>query len=172
MRKLKFLLVAAAACFVMSSCYTSKVAVGDVDVNGPSVKVNSKKNHFFISGLIHAGNKQQGANMVGGRENYIIKTSHTFLDGLIAFVTASIYTPTTTTYYLPIDNNSYEISPSQNNKPQRSGFYNSSTSTNNYSPQRPTNTQRENKAIEPEPQRNDSRQDSGNDYNSRRNYRR
>ena len=40
---------------------------------------------------------------VGDAENYVIKNSWTFLDGFLNILTWGIYTPTTTTFYVPVN---------------------------------------------------------------------
>tara|TARA_B110000091_G_C13629304_1_gene396418 strand:+ start:136 stop:417 length:282 start_codon:yes stop_codon:yes gene_type:complete len=78
--------------FCLSSCYTHTYLVG----NGPQTGIEVKeKNHYLIFGLagISTSNPDQ---MAGGAENYSVKTSHTFVDGLLNALTGGIYTPTTT----------------------------------------------------------------------------
>ena len=40
---------------------------------------------------------------VGEKKNYVIKTNQTFVNMLVNAITLGLYTPTTTTYYLPIE---------------------------------------------------------------------
>lgn len=92
-----------AACIMMSSCYTTKIANGNLTPDSPVVKVNSVKNHFLIYGLVPLKNGYQAKKYVGEKENYVIQTQHTFVDGLLNVITFGIYNPTTTTFYLPIN---------------------------------------------------------------------
>ncbi|HEX7367143.1 MAG TPA: Bor family protein [Pelobium sp.] len=87
---------------LFSSCYTSKVAVGDIKIDEPTVKVNSVKNHNLIYGLIPLTKGYEAKTYVGNKSNYIIKTQHSFVDGLLNVITFSIYNPTTTTFYVPL----------------------------------------------------------------------
>ena len=87
-----------------SSCYTSKVAHGNLTVDSPVVKVNSKKNHHLIYGLINLTPGHNASKYVGDTEDYIVKTQHSFVDGLLNSITFGIYNPTTTTFYMPIQN--------------------------------------------------------------------
>ena len=55
-------------------------------------------------GLIPVGNtKMEAKEYVGDAENYVIKNSWTFLDGFLNILTWGIYTPTTTTFYVPVN---------------------------------------------------------------------
>lgn len=100
--KVKFFLIAL-VCILMTSCYTSRVANGNITTTEPTVKVNSQKNHFLLWGLVPIGQQTQVAKeYVGDRKDYTTETSWTFVDGLLNCITFGIYTPTTTTYYLPI----------------------------------------------------------------------
>lgn len=94
-----------AVSLLASSCYTSKVAHGNLSVDSPVVKVNSKKNHNLIYGLIPLTSGHQANKYVGDTENYIVKTQHSFVDGLLNTITFGIYNPTTTTFYVPIQGN-------------------------------------------------------------------
>lgn len=40
---------------------------------------------------------------VGNKKDYVVKTNQTFINLLINGITFGLYTPTTTTYYLPIE---------------------------------------------------------------------
>lgn len=106
MKKLLFCLVLALS---MSSCYNSRVCVGDVKKDDPTVKVNSVTNHHFLYGLIPGGKtKIEASKYIGKRKNYVVKNNWTFLNGFLGCLTMGIYTPTTTTFYVPIDEVSKE----------------------------------------------------------------
>jgi hypothetical protein len=80
-----------AICFTMSSCYTYTVSVGK---GAQGEKVVSAKNHYLIDGLAAVGTAD-AKKLIGDAKDYDITISHSFVDGLIAFLTGGIYTPTT-----------------------------------------------------------------------------
>lgn len=87
----------------LTSCYNTKVACGDISVKTPVVKVNSEWNHHFLYGLIPGNNADMEAEKyVEKSENYVVKTNMSFVNGLVGCLTLGIYTPTTTTYYIPL----------------------------------------------------------------------
>lgn len=87
----------------LTSCFNTKIACGNISTKTPVVKVNSEWNHHFLYGLIPGKNANMEAkNFVENSENYIIKTNQSFVNGLVGCLTFGIYTPTTTTYYLPL----------------------------------------------------------------------
>ena len=47
--------------------------------------------------------KMEAKEYVGEKKNYVIKTNQTFVNMLVNAITLGLYTPTTTTYYLPIE---------------------------------------------------------------------
>lgn len=88
------------AALLLTSCFSSTVCVGDMKPSDPCYKVDTKKNHHFLYGLI--GRPEiKGKNYVDGAKSYKVKRSQTFVDGLLQSVTFGIYTPTTTTFYVP-----------------------------------------------------------------------
>lgn len=88
----------------LSSCYSVTTCVGTVKADDPEVEVNSVKNHHFLYGLIGGGKtKIEDSKYVGERKNYKVRKSISFTDGLIQWLTLGVYTPSTTTYYLPVD---------------------------------------------------------------------
>lgn len=86
----------------MSSCYTAKIAHGSLNVDSPVVKVNSKKNHALIEGLIPLNSGWEAKKYIGDRKDYVTKSQMTFIDGFVGLITLGIYTPTTTTFYVPL----------------------------------------------------------------------
>ena len=87
----------------LTSCYNTKIACGNITTKTPVVKVNSEWNHHFLYGLIPGKNANMEAKeFVEDSENYVIKTNQSFVNGLISCLTFGIYTPSTTTYYLPL----------------------------------------------------------------------
>jgi len=87
---------------LMSSCYTAKVAHGSLTTDSPVVKVNSKKNHALIEGLVPLNGGFEAKKYVGERRDYVTKSQITFVDGLLRFITIGIYTPSTTSFYVPL----------------------------------------------------------------------
>ena len=79
-------------CFSLTSCYTLTYTVGSGAQTGIQVK---EKNHYLISGLAPLKTADP-IKMAGDAKNYEVTTTHTFIDGLINFITGGMYTPTTT----------------------------------------------------------------------------
>lgn len=103
-KSFKNLAIAGFIAVTLTSCYSTTTCVGTVKKDDPTVKVNSVKNHFLIEGLIGIGNhKVEDSKYVGEHKNYKVKKSLTFLDGLLRVITFGIYTPATTTYYVPLN---------------------------------------------------------------------
>ncbi|WP_233885844.1 Bor family protein [Tenacibaculum piscium] len=92
MKKLMKLSVIAVCLMMFTSCYTHQYSVGAGAQKGISVK---KKNHFVIYGLapVVVSDPQK---MAKGAKDFDVKTSHTFIDGVINMLTFGIYNPTTT----------------------------------------------------------------------------
>lgn len=91
------------ATLAMSSCYTSKVYVGNARPSQPMIKVGSTTNPHLIQGLVPLDNGKIAAEYIGGRSDYMIKFTHRFLDGLLKSLTLGMYTPCTTAFYAPMD---------------------------------------------------------------------
>lgn len=91
-RKLLSLAVAAICCLSLTSCYTNHFSVGDGAKSGVEVR---KKNHYLIWGLATISTADP-KTMAGGAKDYDVTIKHSFIDGLIASLTFSLYTPTTT----------------------------------------------------------------------------
>lgn len=102
MKKSITLLSCLFAALFMSSCYTAKVAHGSLTTDSPVVKVNSKKNHALIEGLVPLNGGFEAKKYIGERKDYVTKSQITFVDGLLRFITIGIYTPSTTTFYVPL----------------------------------------------------------------------
>lgn len=100
MRRLYILSIVFILCF--TSCYTTKVYHGNISVTEPMVKINQEWNHHIIYGLIPLGAKMKAEDYLGKRENYMVKTNQSFLNLLVNSITFGIYTPTTTTFYIPL----------------------------------------------------------------------
>ena len=103
MKKNVSLSVCFAGVLLMSSCYTAKIAHGSLTSDSPVVKVNSKKNHALIEGLVPLGGGLNAKTYVGDKSDYVTTSQITFVDGLLRLITLGIYTPSTTTFYLPIN---------------------------------------------------------------------
>lgn len=102
MKKNATLLSCLVVASLMSSCYTAKVAHGSLTTDSPVVKVNSKKNHALIEGLVPLNGGFEAKKYVGERRDYVTKSQITFVDGLLRFITLGIYTPSTTSFYVPL----------------------------------------------------------------------
>lgn len=103
-KMLKKLVVLAIVVVSLSSCYNTRVCVGNVQKDDPVVKVQSVMNHHLLGGLIPIGNtKLEASKYVKGKKNYVIKNNWNLVDGFLNIITFGIYTPTHTTFYLPID---------------------------------------------------------------------
>lgn len=101
---MKHLLSLIALVLLLTSCYNTRIFVGNVKPNEPVTEVNSVWTHHFLFGLVPGNNAKMSANeMVAGRENYVVKTNITFVNGLVSGLTMGIYTPTQTTYYVPLN---------------------------------------------------------------------
>lgn len=102
-KKLASQLITLALVGTLSSCYSTSTCVGNLDKNDPTVKVNTVKNHFLLGGLIPIANTNlQDSKYIGKAKTYKVKKSFTFLDGFLQCITLGLYTPSTTTYYLPV----------------------------------------------------------------------
>lgn len=100
---MKKILLFAFLAISMSSCYNAKVCVGNMKKDDPSIKINSVTNHHLLYGLIPVGkNKIEAKQYVGEKENYAVKNNWTFVNGFLSYITLGIYTPTTTTFYVPL----------------------------------------------------------------------
>lgn len=91
-KKLFHLSLAAFVCFSMASCYSLSYAVGSGSQTGVEV---TEKNHYVIAGLAPIKTSDP-TKMAGDAKNYQVTITHTFIDGLLNFLTGGIYTPTTT----------------------------------------------------------------------------
>lgn len=92
------------ATILFSSCYTAKIAHGNLNSESPVVKVNTRKHHALIEGLVPLSTGYEAKKYIGDRTDYITKNQITFVDGLLRVITFGIYTPSTTTFYVPLNN--------------------------------------------------------------------
>ncbi len=83
-----------ALCVILfTSCYTTTSTVGRGATTGAT---KSQWNHFVIGGLAPVSVKDS-KELAGNATDYTVKTSQTFVCGLISCLTFGIYTPTVTT---------------------------------------------------------------------------
>lgn len=81
------------ASILLTSCYSYTTVVGTGAQGNEQV---TQWNHYVVYGLAPVG-VSDAKQMAGGAENYTVHTRHSFINGLVASLTAGIYTPTTTT---------------------------------------------------------------------------
>lgn len=100
---MKKTLIAIACVACLSSCYNTKILVGDVQPKEPLVKVNSEWNHHLLGGLVPLNNATMVArDYLSGRENYVVKTNQSFLNLFVSWLSCYIYCPSQTVYYVPL----------------------------------------------------------------------
>ena len=104
MRKIvKLIAVFATVGLSVTSCYNTRVLVGNVKPKDPVIKVQTEWNHHLLYGLVPLQNATMDAKeYVGGAKNYVVKTNMSFLNGLVSGLTFGLYTPTQTQYYVPV----------------------------------------------------------------------
>jgi hypothetical protein len=78
---------------LLTSCYTQSYTVGSGPTNGIETK---ERSHYLVYGLAPIKTADP-TKMAGETKDYEVTVQHTFVDGLINFLTAGIYSPTTTT---------------------------------------------------------------------------
>lgn len=102
----KFIIAATAIISVsisLTSCYSTRLFIGDVSKTEPLVEVNKVWNHHLIGGLIPLDNASMNpTDFVGDRPNYVVKTNMSVLNWLVSGITYGLYTPTQTKYYIPL----------------------------------------------------------------------
>ena len=98
---MKYLFCILISIVMITSCYSSRVLNGNVSSYEPLVEVKAKKNHFLFWGLIPLGEPQKAGDHIGDMQNYVTEIEWSFSDCLLNSITFGIYSPTTTTYYLP-----------------------------------------------------------------------
>lgn len=106
-RLLQFGVFAGICVLLLTSCYNTRVLVGNINPNQELRKIGIRWNGHLLGGLIPLENaKVRPQNMVNGYSDYMIKTNTSFLNMLVSGITFGIYTPTQTTFYVPYDANS------------------------------------------------------------------
>ena len=78
--------------FLLTSCYTYKVQVGE---GAKGTQVVKKWNHYMIGGLVRV-KLSDPKKMAGDTKDYTVKTKQTFVNGLVTAITFCIYAPSTT----------------------------------------------------------------------------
>ena len=86
MKNLKVLLVFGSFLFCFSACYTHTHVVGEGAESGVTVE---KKQWYALWGLVPI-NEVDTKEMSDGKENYTIKTEHSFIDQVIGFFTGIV----------------------------------------------------------------------------------
>lgn len=101
MKKLCLALVCA---FCLTSCYTTRLMVGDVDPEEPMVKVNQRRciPHYIFGTVRSAGSNLKVKDYMGETKNYMVKTNMSFLDGVLTTLTGGLYMPTQAKFYVPL----------------------------------------------------------------------
>lgn len=98
----KHLFFAFLASMALTSCYCDKVFVGNVTPNDELVHVASARNAHFLTGL--GVTKHDVSEYIGNTKDYVIANKQTFGDMLLSNLTFSIYSPSTTKFYVKKDN--------------------------------------------------------------------
>lgn len=102
---MKKILMAATCALLLTSCFRTKLYVGNVRKADPIVEVGQEPmNAHFVAGLVAGRNATvETAEHVNDAENYVVQTNLSFVDLLIGSVTFGIYTPTQTKFYIKTD---------------------------------------------------------------------
>ncbi len=101
---LRNLFIAVFMTFFLSSCFNTRIMVGDITATAPVQEVNKEWNHHLIYGLVPLDNANMNVKdyLPEGTEAYVVRTNRNFLQYLVSGLTFGIYTPTQTKYYTPI----------------------------------------------------------------------
>lgn len=95
------LIIVCTVATMLCSCYTSRILVGDTKPKEPMIEVAKSHDAHFIGGLVKTA-KNVAEEHIGDAENYMIRSQYGFGDIVLSAITAGIYTPTTSKYYVPI----------------------------------------------------------------------
>lgn len=79
---------------VFTSCFKSRVDVGNYSAAGKTTKVVTAKNHYLIYGLIPL-KMADIKNMAAGSTNYTVEMEMGIFDSGIAVITGGLYVPVT-----------------------------------------------------------------------------
>ncbi len=104
-RIFKLSLTCAIIALTLSSCFNTRILVGNVQAKDPVVEVNKEWNHQLIFGLVPLSNATLNPEkyLPKGQVNYVVKTNMSFLNMLVQGATFGIYTPTQTKFYVPFE---------------------------------------------------------------------
>ena len=103
MKKSFFFAISALCCVALTSCYNTRILVGNVEAKEPLVEINREWNHHLVYGLVPLNNATLNpAKYVNDAPNYVVKTNQSFLNGLVSCFTFGIYTPWQTAFYIPL----------------------------------------------------------------------
>lgn len=101
---MKKALLIVAMCIGLTSCYTTRTYVGNIKPGEPTIKVNELHVHHLLCGLVPISNHEiEPTKYINKHKNFVVKNQLTFIDGLIGTLTGGIYTPSTVTFEIPID---------------------------------------------------------------------
>lgn len=92
-RTFKITALAFVSSIMLTSCFSYTSVVGKGAQGNSQV---TKWNHYVIGGLAPVG-VSDSKEMAAGATDYTVHTRQSFVNGLVAALTFSIYTPTTTT---------------------------------------------------------------------------
>lgn len=98
---MKRLIIVCTVAMMLCSCYTSRILVGDTKPKEPMIEVAKSHDAHFIGGLVKTA-KNVAEEHIGETENYMIRSQYGFGDIVLSAITAGIYTPTTSKYYIPV----------------------------------------------------------------------
>lgn len=89
---------------LLTSCYSTKITVGELPKDTPLLEVGTVWTNHFIYGLVPGNNASLDAkDYVGDNQSYLVKTSHPFIQQLVGVLTFGIYTPCETKFLIPAD---------------------------------------------------------------------
>lgn len=105
MKKLKLTAVALLGMLCTTSCLRTAYYVGSSRPSEPTVKVGAEPlHHHYIAGLVAGKNATVSSEeYANNSDNFVVRTSVSFVDALIGGLTFSIYTPTKTTWFMSAD---------------------------------------------------------------------
>jgi Bor protein len=88
----------------LSSCFNSRIMVGDITATQPLKEVNKAWNHHLIFGLVPLSNTNMNVKefLPEGQSDYLVKTNRNFVNYIVGAITFGIYTPTQTKFYIPM----------------------------------------------------------------------
>ena len=87
---------------LLSSCYSTTYTVGNLDPTEPLACVSTVRSPHYVEGLVKE-DKVKAEDVVGNIKNYKVENSIEFVDVLFSTFSFGLYTPTTTKYYVPVD---------------------------------------------------------------------